>query len=325
MYNIRTDLALESTEVYKRNKSQEIEGVVIESDNSDNDIIITRVAILNHDGEKALNKPIGNYITLEVPNLVDNLKDLNEKVELSLAHEITSLAKYKENKGDNNILVVGLGNWNVTPDSLGPKVVDKIAITRHLKEYASEYIEPSTSGVCAVAPGVLGITGIETAEVIRGLVEKVRPTLVIAIDALASRRMDRISTTIQISNTGIVPGSGVGNKRTGLTEETLGIPVIAIGIPTVVDAITIASDSMDMVIDEVSKQVDNNSQAYFVLNNMRENEYDLSERILAPFIGNLVVTPKEIDSIISNISHVIGNAINISIHGSLDEAEKYII
>lgn len=319
--NIRTDLAVETRELYQKNTLREVPGVEVETQNLQ-DITIIRVKITTLEGAKAMGKPIGNYITLEVPNLNENLRDLNERTSNALANELKALIKLGS---EDTVLIVGLGNWNVTPDALGPKVASKIAITRHLLEYAPEYIEKGTRPVCALAPGVLGITGIETGEIIKGVVEKVKPALIIAIDALASRKMNRISTTIQIADTGISPGSGVGNKRMELTYITLGIPVIAIGVPTVVEAATMANDTLELMIDTLTKQVAAGSEFYRLLQTMTgEERYGLIKEILSPYVGELIVTPKEIDSIISNVSEIIANGINIALHGTKENAEKYL-
>lgn len=318
---IRTDLAVENRELYKEGKAGEVPGVEVKTENL-KDISITRVKITTPEGVEAMGKPIGNYITLEVPDLNQNLSDLNDKTANALANEIRSIASLTN---ESVILVVGLGNWNVTPDALGPKVISKIAVTRHLKEYAPEYIEKGARTVCCMAPGVLGITGIETGEIIKGVVEKIKPDLIIAIDALASRKMERISTTIQIADTGINPGSGVGNKRMGLSRETLGVPVIAIGIPTVVDAATMANDTLDLMIGTMARQVNEGSEFFNMLHRLSEQDKnELIRDILSPYVGDLVVTPKEIDSIISNISEVVANGINISMHGNMENADKYL-
>ncbi|MBZ4644693.1 MAG: spore protease [Petroclostridium sp.] len=325
MYSIRTDLALEAREMYKQNAQQESEvpGVEVVTEGS-KDISVTRVKITSLDGVEAMGKPMGNYITIEVPRLRENDPDLHEEVCKVFAKELFNIVKIDKKA---TVLVVGLGNWNVTPDALGPKVVSSLMVTRHLLEYIPEQVDEGVRPVCAIAPGVLGLTGIETGEIIRGIVDRVKPDLVIAIDALASRRMDRISTTIQIADTGINPGSGVGNKRMGLTIQTLGVPVIAIGVPTVVDAATMANDTIDLMIDSMLKQVEQGSAFYEMLKNMDKNEkFTLIQEILSPYIGNLMVTPKEVDTIIEDVSKVIANGINIALHEGigLEDVNRYV-
>ena len=219
MGNIRTDLAIEAKELFGKGDTGDIPGVRMDVDKNE-EITITRVRVEEEIGARIMGKPKGNYITLEVPRLKDNDKDLQEDVSKYLSKEIASLVQLTDR---SVILVVGLGNWNITPDALGPKVVDHLLVTRHIKEYIPDQIDESVRSVCAVAPGVLGITGIETSEIIRGIVDRVKPDVVIAIDALASRKLERVNTTIQIADTGINPGSGVGNNRKQLSKETLGI------------------------------------------------------------------------------------------------------
>jgi spore protease len=317
----RSDLAVETREMVQKGSQREIPGVEVNNENIEN-IAITRVKIKNDEGSKTMGKPIGSYITLDIPELNQNIKEINDKTVNALADEIKKICRLSER---STVLVVGLGNWNITPDALGPKVVSRIAVTRHLIEYAPEYIDKDARPVCVLAPGVLGITGIETGDVIKGVVEKIKPDLVIAIDALASRRMERISTTIQIADTGINPGSGVGNKRMQLNYVTLGVPVLAIGVPTVVDAVTMANDALELMVDTITKQAEEGTEFYQMLKNMQQGDkYDLIKEILSPYVGDLVVTPKEIDSIISNVSGVVADAINVAMHGTLENAEKYL-
>ena len=196
-----------------------------------------------------------------------------------------------------DILVVGLGNLYVTPDALGPKVIQDIDITRHLLTYMPDVLEQDTRPVSAVSPGVLGTTGIETVEILKGIVDNVHPKLIIVIDALASRSIERISSTVQIADTGIVPGAGVGNKRKELTIDTLGIPVIAIGVPTVVEAATIAADSLNLFIQRLQEEAHSNE---FLNQLQEEDKY------------NFIVTPKEIDELIENMSSVVARGINFA-------------
>ena len=325
MANIRTDLALEAREMYRQNASEkaEVPGVEVQKQ-GDKRISVTRVKITSSQGEEAIGKPQGNYITIEVPELRKKDPDLQEQTCKALAQELGGVIQLNK---ETTILVVGLGNWNVTPDALGPKVVSSLMVTRHLLEHVPKQIDEGVRAVCAIAPGVLGLTGIETSEIILGIVEKVKPDVVIAIDALASRKMDRISTTIQIADTGISPGSGVGNKRKALSHQTLGIPVIAIGVPMVVDAATMANDTIDLMVDEMLKQVEKESAFYEMLRGMDKNEkYGMIQEILSPYIGNLMVTPKEVDTIIDDVSKVIANGINIVLHEGigLEDVSKYV-
>ena len=228
MYNFRTDLALERRDIFKKNnKLEEIDGIETEEKEIDENLKVEKVKIINENGEKAIGKPIGTYVTIDIKNL-----RLAEEAEIQKSAETLS-TELKEiiNKHINfkdDILVVGLGNIYVTPDSLGPKVIKTIDITRHIIKYLPQYIDENSRPVSAISPGVLGTTGIETLEILEGIVNEIKPKMLIVIDALASRSIERISSTIQISDTGIVPGAGVGNKRKEISENTLGIPVIAI-------------------------------------------------------------------------------------------------
>lgn len=328
--SVRTDLVMEAHEILKENELRQgvkerknPPGVDVENAGTD-DIMITRVMVTSPTGEAAIGKPMGNYITLEVPRLKENDQVLYEETCRALAKELTGILELKEN---STILVVGLGNWNVTPDALGPKVISGLMITRHLHEYVPEQIDRGVRPVCAIAPGVLGITGIETGEIVKGIVDRVKPDFVIAIDALASRKMERVNTTIQIADTGISPGSGVGNKRMELSKTTLDVPVIAIGVPTVVDAATMANDTIDLVIDNLIKEAKEDVVFYNMLKNIDRNEkYQLIQEVLQPYVGNLVVTPKEIDDAVDRISKVIANGLNIALHQgiTLNDVNRYL-
>lgn len=323
MFSKKTDLAIEMRELYQEEKQQEIPGVKVEELQKDG-VKVIRVEIMEETGARIMGKPVGNYITIEAPELKYRDKDLYEEVSRILAQELSNIAKVEE---DDVTLVVGLGNWNVTPDSLGPKTVSHLMVTRHIFEYLPDQVDEGATSVCALSPGVLGITGIETGEIIQGVVDKVRPNRVIAIDALASRKLERISTTIQIADTGISPGSGVGNKRKALNEVTLGVPVIALGVPTVVDAATMASDTIDKMVDSMAQQVNEGQEFYKVLKNMQqEDKYNLIREVLAPHVGNLVVTPKEVDDMIRDMSKILANGLNIFLHPSIDlkDVDRYL-
>ena len=254
MYNFRTDLALERKDIYqKANKLNEIDGVECEESKIDENIKISKVKITNKNGEEALGKAIGNYITIDVKNLKIAEEEDIQKASEVVTNELREILKLHIDK-QGEVLVVGLGNIYVTPDALGPKVINEIDVTRHLINYLPQYVEEGTRAVSAIAPGVLGTTGIETVEILKGIVQNIKPKLIIVIDALASRSIDRISSTIQISDTGIVPGAGVGNTRQEISERSLGIPVVSMGIPTVVELATLVSDGIDIFIDRLQKK-----------------------------------------------------------------------
>ncbi|MDQ0149742.1 GPR endopeptidase [Eubacterium multiforme] len=315
MLNFRTDLAIEAKEDYTKVHKNEIDGVIVD-ENVINDSKVTTVKINNEDGAKKLGKPIGTYITIDIPDHTIYDGELMDDVSKAVGKTLKELVNIKEKE---IALIVGLGNWKVTPDALGPKVVEKIMITRHLKEVMPEAIDDSIIPVCAIAPGVLGITGIETVEIIKALVEKVNPDLVICIDALASRRIERVNRTIQISNTGISPGAGVGNHRMKINEETLGVKVVAIGVPTVVDASTIANDSIDLVIDELIRKSESGSELFKMIKSIDRNEKSvLIKELLNPYVGDLIVTPKEVDLVIDSLSKMIANGINIAVQPNLE-------
>lgn len=319
--NIRTDLAVEVQEELQKH-SPKNEGIKVDVQNEQDDIVITRVQITNEQGEKAMGKPVGSYVTLEFSNTDDDMNILSHM----LAKEISNIIKTKPNEKFTT-LVVGLGNWNITPDALGPQVISKLMITKHIFTEAKELIDHNMSQVCAFSPGVLGITGIETSQIIKGVVEKVNPNLIIAIDALASRRIERICSTVQLTDTGIIPGSGVNNSRKALNKESLGIPVIALGVPTVVDASTIANDTIDIVIDKIIEQTPKGQAFYKMLSEIDKEEKEIMiKELLQTHMGDLLVTPKDVDKNITELSNIIANGINLSLHPNmtLEEMNGYI-
>lgn len=323
-FSVRTDLAIEARELAQREaaKADEVEGVEVETEEQP-EYSLTHVRIVSEQGSQRMGKPIGNYITLESEKLKENDVECHERLIAILAENIRSLAKLKE---DDCILVAGLGNWNITPDALGPKVVAKILVTRHLQGTLPEEIEQTVRPVAAISPGVMGITGIETGEIIKGIVDKLHPSLLIAIDALAARHSKRINAAIQMSDTGVAPGAGVGNRRMMLDEESLGIPVIAIGVPTVVDAATLVNDTMDRILGEMIQQTEKGSEFYQTLRSLEQEEkYQMIAEILGPYTGNMFVTPKEVDAVVDRLANIIANSINIALHPgiTMEDINKY--
>lgn len=324
-FQIRTDLAIEAREMIKERQQEvkeEPNGVVVETEEGEC-YTLTKVSIINDVGSEAMGKPKGEYITIESQKLKENAVECNEQIIKLLAEQLRKLAQPKE---EDCILVAGLGNWNITPDALGPKVVSRILVTRHLKGALPEEIEETVRPVAAISPGVMGLTGIETGEIIKGLVEKLKPSLLIAIDALAARRSSRINATIQMSDTGVAPGAGVGNKRMELNQETLGIPVIAIGVPTVVDAATLVNDTMDRILASMIEQTEDGSAFYRMLQDLEQEEkYTMITEILDPYTENMFVTPKEVDAVIDRLSNIIANGINIALHPgiTMDDISRY--
>lgn len=316
----RCDLAIEAHEMLSAGSDEDfsIKGVIMEEDSEEGYIKVTRVRVENEEGATNLGKPIGSYITIEMPARFYGQQEIYEQMCKRCAKELEKLTSQKLAGEDDTVLVIGLGNREITADSLGPKVIGSLMITRHLKKYIPEEIDEGIRPVCAIAPGVLGTTGMETEEIVRGLTEKIAPKLVIAIDALCSGKVERINTTIQITDTGITPGAGVGNKRKTINSETLGVPVIAIGVPTVVDAATIAAAGLEIAMtnhqDGVSRDFDNT------------NQYEKIRKAIEPEFGNMIVAPKDVDSITDDISSVIANGINISLHRgiTLSDIDRYV-
>lgn len=308
--NFRTDLASERRDIYRKANSleNEIDGIESEKEEINEKISVERVRITNKQGEEAIGKPIGNYITIDIKKLkIAQDEDIENFAEI-LSNELKKvLEEHIDKQGE--VLVVGLGNIYVTPDALGPKVINGIEVTRHIINYLPQYVNEGTRMVSAISPGVLGTTGIETVEILKGIVDNIHPKLVIVIDALASRSIERISSTIQLSDTGIIPGAGVGNKRSEISEATLGIPVIAIGIPTVVETAVLVNDSLDLFITKLQNEAKSNDY----LNQLKEKDnYEEIKEALMPSDYNLIVTPKEIDDLIENMSEIVAMGINQS-------------
>ena len=291
---VRTDLALEAKETVQK-PDEEIRGVRVEEEkDAEKEIYITRVIIETKNGAKIMGKPVGTYITLEAPRMATPDEDYHREVSEKVADQIRELLP--DEKEELSILVVGLGNREVTADALGPNAADQLHITRHVvREFGkAAYNKNKMHTVSAIVPGVMAKTGMETCEIIRGVVEETKPDAIIAIDALAARSTKRLNRTIQITDTGVQPGSGVGNHRHALTRETLGIPVIGIGIPTVVDAGTIVGDAVEQIEREVLFCSDMHALKMAELQNM-------------------YVTTKDIDDVVNRLSYTVSEAINIAL------------
>lgn len=305
MENIRTDLAIEAHEMCSKKKAEETEvrGVIVTEEKKDG-AFLTVIDVKSRQGEKELGKPMGKYITIEAPEIKFSDEALENTAKI-IAEQIREICHITEN---TKTLVVGLGNDMITPDALGPKVISQLMVTNHIKTYMSELLDESYSSVCAIVPGVLGTTGIETTDIIKGVADKIKPEIVICVDALATRSVNRISTTVQISDTGISPGSGVENKREEISEKSIGAKVISIGVPTVVDAATIASDSIDAVI-ETSEEL-----KFLCDGNERRN---IIKKTLLGSEKNMMVTPKDIDLVIRRAAKVVADGINLALHNSV--------
>ncbi len=311
MYQVRTDLALEAREKFK-DDNVEVKGVTVKEDRVGDNMKVTKVSIETENGAKAMGKPKGNYITLEAPDMADSDEDYHREISEQLAKILKELMPIE--KQELSALVVGLGNREVTPDALGPRVVDNMMITRHIIRKFGKYAFGLTRNhqISGIVPGVMAQTGMETLEIIKGVLDETKPDYIIAIDALAARSAKRLSRTIQITDTGISPGSGVGNHRHALNEESMGVPVIAIGIPTVVDAVTIVSDTMNSLVSamEQTRRLEDLGKS---ISRLEEAEkYELIRELLAPNLNAMFVTPKDIDESVKRLSFTISEGINMA-------------
>lgn len=288
----RTDLALEARE--QISDDREIDGVVLKKKwKRGKELKVTQVQIKNANGARIMGKPEGNYITIEAKESEINREPLYDPLIQEIILVLDSLISKEERK---RVLVAGLGNREVTPDALGPLIVDNLLITRHLKGEGIISNDGKTPSVSAIAPGVTGQTGMEVVEIMKGILNETSPSLVIAIDALAARSVSRLNCTVQLTDTGISPGSGVGNHRKALNRETLGVKVIAIGVPTVVDAATIVEDRMEEVL--LGKGYSEKERELF----LREINDNL--------IDNMFVTPKNVDEAVKNLGILLSEALN---------------
>jgi len=317
-FSDRTDLAVEAKEMASRSLGDSISGIEVNT-TEDQGITVTRMNIHSEEGSRAIGKLMGNYLTIEVPELRNKDSVLQERVAATFAKEFEWFLGQVQIPPHAKVLIIGLGNWNVTPDALGPIVVENIMVTRHLFELMPDQVSPGYRQVSAIAPGVLGITGIETSDIVHGIVEQSKPDLVIAIDALASKALQRVNTTIQIADTGIHPGSGIGNKRKGINLESMGVPVIAIGVPTVVYASTIVNNSIELLLTHMRQQTEHTSQIFGILDNLPEDErLQFVKEVLGPLGHDLLVTTKEIDEFIEDIANVIATGLNAALHEAVD-------
>lgn len=305
MRSVRTDLAAEATQLYEGGVS----GVETLENRDDRQITVTTVRVTTDEGARAIGKPKGYYINIDALELKNRDPELSERVSRRMAREMEGMLPAV--KGKDTVLVIGLGNWNITPDALGPRVVSKMMVTRHLIELIPDKVDERVRSVCALSPGVLGITGIETGEIILGVVDKIKPIAIIAIDALASRSTARLGTTIQVSDAGISPGSGVGNHRMELNRQTLGVPVISIGVPLVVYAGTIARDVIELM---------DGPQA-------GDRAERLIQQVVNENLGELIVTPKDIDALVDDVARTISIGLNLLIHKgvTVDEIDRFLM
>ena len=289
--NYRTDLAIERKEMLDEDGKMPnlTEGIIMKKIDYGDDITVTRIEITDPIGEVKMEKPMGNYITIEAEGILEEADGIKDKVEKVVAQELKELIKFHYYL---NVLVAGLGNPMVTPDALGPSTASKIKVTNHLFELFRADGDDEMSRVSCIVPGVTATTGMETAEIIKKTSELVKPEVIIVIDSLAGRNIERVSTTIQITDTGISPGAGMGNNRTGINEETMGIKVIAIGVPTVIDATTIIRDALIENIESIEKV----------------------EKYIEEYDRQMIVTSTDIDMLIKDFSDIIANGINKTLH-----------
>ncbi|WP_062355698.1 GPR endopeptidase [Bacillus kwashiorkori] len=356
-FQVRTDLAIEARDMFVEQQESKkikepvskIEGVIVK-DRQEGNVKIIEVQITDK-GEQQIGKKAGNYLTIEAIGIREQNKEIEQEAQKVFAKEFARFLQISKIPNDASCLIVGLGNWNVTPDALGPIVCENVLVTRHLFNLQPENVADGYRPVSALAPGVMGITGIETSDIIFGVVQKTKPDFVIVIDALASRSIERVNATIQITDTGIHPGSGVGNKRKELSEETLGIPTISIGVPTVVDAVSITSDTIDFLLkhfgrelkegnkpsrslvpagltfgekkvlsdDDMPKEEERQTFLGIVGTLEEEEKRALIREVLAPLGHNLMVTPKEVDVFIENMANIIANGLNSALHEAINE------
>ena len=317
-YTIRTDLAMEQKERFESDHI-EVSGVVLEEEyDEEREIKITTVRIETENGAKMMGKPVGTYLTLEVPDMASADDGYHREISETLAGFLEKYVENEETKKEYSkekgcsILTVGLGNREVTPDALGPYVVDQLNITRHMvQEYGRYGVEEESRIVSAIVPGVMAQTGMETAEIVQGVVKETKPDMILVIDALAARSIRRLGRTIQLTDTGITPGSGIGNHRNAINRKSVGVPVISLGVPTVVDAATIVSDAMTEFISALSLSD---------LQKLDERErQELARELLSPQLNGLFVTPKNIDDSIKNLSFLISEGLNIALLGDKEE------
>ena len=295
MFEIRTDLAVETSK--KRPDGKEISGLFVEKEKRGEDITITKVRIETQKAAKTMGKPRGTYISIEADQMMEEDNDYHREISEIFSEQLKNFLPKQYQK--KKILVIGLGNREVTPDALGPKVIDQLFITRHLLEEFGKYMVEleECCSISGIVPGVMAQTGMETVEILQGVVAQTKPDIVIAVDALAARSIKRLNRTIQITDTGIIPGSGVGNYRNAITKEHLGIPVIAVGIPTVVDAATIVAD---------------------FCTGLMENKQELEEMeetvrgMIPPKLNAMYVTSKDIDEAVNRLSYTISEGLNMT-------------
>lgn len=300
MRQIRTDMAREALL-----RQTGLEGVQ-EQREAGNGVAVSRIQIETREAAQALHKPIGRYVTIEAEK---ELALVSDEMAACIGRELASLLAGVR----GHVLVVGLGNRDVTPDSLGPRTVEKLFVTRHIGAFTPELAPEGMRDVSAMVPGVLGVTGLETLEVVRGVVKSVRPEAVLCVDALCAQRVERITAAVQLNDKGLLPGAGVGNRQQGLNEDTLGVPVFAIGVPTVVFASTIAEETIRLIEAETGVGDAENTLSAF------------AGALIEKSMGELVVTPKDVDKLVEDASRRIAKGVNLALHGAHCDALSQLL
>lgn len=320
-YPIRTDLALESQERLKKDQGN-MRGIRVQEEKRENGVTVSTVVIETENAAKAMGRPKGTYITIEAPEIIEEDAGYHRNISMELAKILRKLLPLEKpvedlNKGlEVSVLVVGLGNREVTPDALGPRVVDNLFITRHIMNEFGKYAFQSedVSKISGIVPGVMAQTGMECVEILRGIVEETKPDFLITVDALAARSIKRLGRTIQLTDTGITPGSGIGNHRNAINKKSVGVQVISLGVPTVVDAATIVADAMSELVSALSLSD---------LQKLDERQrQELAQELLSPQLNGLFVTPKNIDDSIKQLSYLISEGLNIALLGNKEKMQN---
>ena len=318
-YPIRTDLALESQERLKKDQGN-MRGIRVQEEKRENGVTVSTVVIETENAAKAMGRPKGTYITIEAPEIIEEDAGYHRDISMELAKILRKLLPLEKpvedlNKGlEVSVLVVGLGNREVTPDALGPRVVDNLFITRHIMNEFGKYAFQSedVSKISGIVPGVMAQTGMECVEILRGIVEETKPDFLITVDALAARSIKRLGRTIQLTDTGITPGSGIGNHRNAINKKSVGVQVISLGVPTV--AATIVADAMSELVSALSLSD---------LQKLDERQrQELAQELLSPQLNGLFVTPKNIDDSIKQLSYLISEGLNIALLGNKEKMQN---
>jgi len=312
------DLAIEAHALIKEEHEGEIPGVSFAKTEFELGTTTT-IKVLNEEGAAAMGKPLGTYITIEAKKLSDTDRSEHQPIVLALAQALKEILPLKNN---SSVLIAGLGNARAIPDALGPMVVNRLLATRHIFLYGEPNMTEGLRNVSLIVPGVTGVTGLETAEILKGLIGQLKPDCLLCIDALAASDFSRLHNTIQLTDAGIHPGSGIGNMRRQINQDTMGVPVIAIGVPTVVDAGVIVKKALTAAQEDFERPGKNNMPCLIT----EQRRQAIVDQILEPFGGRLMVTPKDIDEQVDHIAQIIAKAVTFSVHPEMeyDEIEYFL-